>query len=82
MTDLLRLQVPITAYAMAKPIGQEHMKYRYVNEIAKALLEDYPNSAHLYALDRLTAIGAQQPDLWRQVLIELDKLQGEKQCKD
>ena len=53
------------------------MKYRYAKEIAESLLENLPNSAHLYALERINTIGELQPDMWRQVLIELDKLQGE-----
>ena len=58
------------------------MKYRLIDEIAKSLLKDRPNSAHLYALEKLQTIGEQQPDLWRQVLIELDKLQGENNERD
>ena len=78
MTDSLWMQVTTTAYAVAKTKGQERMKYRLVKEIAESLLEDHPNSAHLYALEKLNTVGGQQPDLWRQVLIELDRLQGEK----
>ena len=52
------------------------MKYRLAKQIAESLVEDYPNSAHLYALEKLNT--QSQPDLWRDVLIELDKLQGEK----
>jgi len=75
------LDVTATSYAIAKTKGQEKLKYRYVDEIAKELLEHHPNSAHLYALEKLNTIGQLQPDLWRQVLVELDKLQGEKECK-
>ena len=67
-----------TRYSVAKKKGQESMKYRLIKEIAESLLEDHPNSAHLYALEKLNTIGIQQPDMWREVLIELDKLQGEK----
>jgi len=82
MTDSLWMQVTTTAYAVAKTKGQERMKYRLISELAESLLENHPNSAHLYALERLQTVGEQQPDLWRQVLIELDKLQGEKNdCK-
>jgi hypothetical protein len=77
MTDSLWMQVTTTAYAVAKTKGQERMKYRLIGEIAKSLLKDHPNSAHLYALEKLNTIGEQQPEMWRQVLIELDKLQGE-----
>ena len=54
------------------------MKYRYVDEIARSLLENLPNSAHLYALERINTVGELQTEMWRQVLVELDKLQGEK----
>jgi hypothetical protein len=52
------------------------VRYRFITEIAKDLLEKKPDSAHLYALERLQ--GSHTPEMWRQVLIELDKLQGEK----
>lgn len=52
------------------------MKYRYVKEIAKDLLANLPNSAHLYALERINTIGELQPDMWRQVLTELDRLEA------
>ena len=71
------LAVTITAYAVAKTKGQEKVKYRYVDEIARSLLEHFPKSAHLYALERIHTVGELQVDMWRQVLIELDKLQGE-----
>jgi hypothetical protein len=77
MIDQLWLQITSTAYAVAKTRGNERMKYRYVDEIARSLLENLPNSAHLYALERINTIGELQPEMWRQVLIELDKLQGE-----
>ena len=70
------------AYRLANSKGQEKMKYRYVDEIARSLLEHFPKSAHLYALERLNTVGELQTDMWRQVLTELDKLQGEKECKD
>jgi hypothetical protein len=78
MIDSMWLQVTATAYAIASTKGQEKMKYRYVDEIARSLLEHFPTTAHLYALERVTAIGELQVDMWRQVLTELDKLQGEK----
>jgi hypothetical protein len=53
------------------------VRYRFITEIAKDLLERKPDSAHLYALERLQERG-QIPNLWRQVLAELDRLQGEK----
>jgi hypothetical protein len=74
----LWLQMTITAYRLAYLRGQEKMKYRYVDEIARSLLEHFPNSAHLYALEKIHSAGELQTDMWRQVLTELDKLQGEK----
>ena len=76
-THSMWLAMTKAAYAMAVERGEEKLKYRYVDEIAKSLLENLPNSAHLYALERINTIGETQPEMWRQVLIELDKLQGE-----
>ena len=81
-TDSMWLAVTKTAYAVAHTKGQEKVKYRYVDEIARSLLENLPNSAHLYALERINTVGELQTEMWRQVLIELDKLQGENKCKD
>ena len=72
------LTITANAYAVAKMKGQDKLKYRYADEIARSLLEHYPNSAHLHALERLNTVGELQTDMWRQVLAELDKLQGEK----
>lgn len=52
------------------------MKYRMADEIASVLMGQQPDKAHLYALKQV--IEGNNPDLWRSVLIELDKLQGEK----
>ena len=52
------------------------VRYLFVTQIAENLLEKKPDSAHLYALEKLD--GSHTPDLWRQVLAELDRLQGEK----
>lgn len=76
MTDSLWMQITTTAYAVADSKGQKRMKYRFITEIAESLLENHPDSAHLYALEKLQE--GQIPNMWRQVLIELDKLQGEK----
>jgi len=59
------------------------VRYRFITEIAENLLETRPDSAHLYALEKLQDGQTPQiPDMWRQVLIELDRLQGEKNdCK-
>lgn len=81
-TNSMWLAVTKTAYAVAHTKGQEKVKYRYVDEIARSLLENMPNSAHLYALERINTVGELQTEMWRQVLVELDKLQGEKNGKD
>jgi hypothetical protein len=52
------------------------VKYRLIKEIAEDLLKEYPHSAHLYALEKLNE--SHTPNMWREVLTELDKLQGEK----
>jgi hypothetical protein len=76
MTDSLWMQVTASAYAVAERKGQERMKYRLTKQIAESLLEEYPNSAHLYALEKLNE--SHTPKMWRDVLTELDKLKGEK----
>ena len=57
------------------------MRYRYAKEIAQSLLENIPNSAHLYVLERLHTNG-ENILMWKDVLAELDELQGEKNAKD
>jgi len=52
------------------------MKYRMANEIASVLMGQQPEYAHMYALEQIA--NGRNPDLWRSVLTELDKLQGEK----
>jgi hypothetical protein len=76
-TNSMWLAVTKTAYAVAHTKGQEKVKYRYVDEIARSLLENLPNSAHLYALERINTVGELQVDMWRQVLTELDKLEAQ-----
>ena len=49
------------------------MKYRMADEIAGVLMGQQPDTAHLYALEQIHK-GA-NPDLWRSVLAELDKLE-------
>jgi hypothetical protein len=78
----LWLNATAGAYVLAKLRGEEKLKYRFVDEIARSLLENLPNSAHLYALERINTVGELQTEMWRQVLVELDKLQGENKCKD
>jgi hypothetical protein len=74
-TESMWLAMTKAAYAMAVERGEDKLKYRYVDEIARSLLANLPNSAHLYALERINTIGELQPDMWRQVLTELDKLE-------
>jgi hypothetical protein len=80
--ESLWLKMTKMAYYMANQRGEDKLKYRYVDEIAKNLLENLPNSAHLYALERINTVGELQTEMWRQVLIELDKLQGENNARD
>ena len=49
------------------------MKYRMADEIASVLMGQQPKYAHMYALTQV--IEGRNPDLWRSVLIELDKLE-------
>lgn len=65
-----------TAYMLAEKRGDQILKYRYVDEIARNLLENLPTTAHLYALERIHTVGELQPNMWRQVLAELDKLEA------
>jgi hypothetical protein len=51
---------------------------RYVEEIAKSVISNFPSAPHLYALEQLTSEGNLQPDLWREILVKIDELQGEK----
>ena len=76
-THSMWLAVTKTSYALAHTKGQEKLKYRYVDEIARSLLENLPNSAHLYALERINTVGELQIEMWRQVLVELDKLEAQ-----
>ena len=49
------------------------MKYRMADEIAYVLMGQQPDTAHMYALTQV--IEGNNPDLWRNVLAELDKLE-------
>lgn len=51
---------------------QDQLKYRLTPQIAEDLLNNEGGAAHLYALEKVQTSAV--PDLWRQVLIELDKL--------
>ena len=70
------LQMTKVAYYLAEQNGEYELKYRYVDEIAKSLLSNLPNSAHLYVLERINTVG-EHHDMWRQVLTELDKLEAQ-----
>ena len=58
------------------------MKYRLTKEIAEELFQEQPDTAHLYALEKMTT--GQNPQMWRDVLAILDRLtnEGEKKCTD
>lgn len=51
---------------------QDQLKYRFAPQIAEDLLNNEGGAAHLYALEKVQTTTT--PELWRQVLIELDKL--------
>lgn len=70
--ESLWLKMTILAYHKATLRGHEHMRYRYAKEIAQSLLENLPNSAHLYVLERLHTNG-ENLYLWKDVLAELDE---------
>jgi hypothetical protein len=80
--DTWWLSITKTAYAVAKTKGQTMNERRYVKEIAKSVISNFPSAPHLYALEQLTSEGNLQPDLWREVLVKIDELQGENKCKD
>jgi hypothetical protein len=79
--DTWWLSITATAYAVAKTKGQSKLQYRYVDEVARSVISNFPSAPHLYALEQLTSVGNLQPDLWREVLVKIDELQGEKECK-
>ena len=76
--DTWWLSITTTAYAVARTKGQTMNERRYVKEIAKSVISNFPSAPHLYALEQLTSVGNLQPDLWRDVLVKIDELQGEK----
>jgi hypothetical protein len=75
MINTVWYQMTKVAYYMAEQRGDQILKYRYVDEIARSLLSNLPTTAHLYVLERLHVVG-ENHDMWRQVLTELDKLEG------
>jgi hypothetical protein len=70
--ESLWLEMTIVAYHKSVLQGHDHMRYRYAKEIAQSLLENIPNSAHLYVLERLHTNG-ENLYLWKDVLAELDE---------
>jgi hypothetical protein len=78
MIDTWWLSVTATAYAVAKTRGQSKLQHRYVDEIARSVISNFPSAPHLYALEQLMSVGNLHPELWRQVLIKIDEIQGEK----
>jgi hypothetical protein len=50
---------------------------RFVKEIAESVISNFPSAPHLYALEQLMSVGNLHPDLWRQVLVRIDEIQGE-----
>ena len=51
---------------------RDQLNYRLAPQIAEELLNNEGGAAHLYALEKVQTSAV--PSLWRQVLIELDKL--------
>ena len=76
--DTWWLSITATAYAVAKTKGQTMNERRYVKEIANSIISNFPSAPHLYALEQLTSVGNLHPSLWREVLVKIDELQGEK----
>ena len=70
--ESLWLKMTVVAYHKATLQGHDHMRLRYAKEIAKNLLSNIPNSAHLYVLERLHTEG-ENLYLWKDVLAELDE---------
>jgi hypothetical protein len=56
------------------------MKYRMADEIANVLMGQQPEHAHAYALEQI--INGHNPDLWRNVLTELDKLEAKNESME
>ncbi len=70
--ESLWLKMTIVAYHKATLQGHEHMAQQYAKAIAKNLLSNIPNQAHLYVLERLHTEG-ENLFLWKDVLAELDE---------
>ena len=56
------------------------MKYRMADEIANVLMGQQTEHAHAYALEQI--INGHNPDLWRNVLTELDKLEAKNESME
>ena len=76
--DTWWLGITATAYAVAKTKGQTMNEKRFVKEIAESVISNFPSAPHLYALEQLMTVGNLHPSLWREVLVKIDELQGEK----
>jgi hypothetical protein len=76
--DTWWLSLTATAHAVAKTKGQTMNERRFVKEIAESVISNFPSAPHLYALEQLMTVGNLHPDLWREVLVKIDELQGEK----
>ncbi len=74
--DTWWVSITATAYAVAKTKGQSKLQYRYVDELARSVISNFPSAPHLYALEQLMSVGNLHPDLWRQVLIKIDELEA------
>ena len=79
--ESLWLQMTILAYHKSVLQGHDHMANKYAKSIAQNLLSNIPKQAHLYVLERLHTEG-ENLFMWKDVLAELDELQGENKCKD
>ena len=75
--DTWWLSITATAYAVAKTKGQSKLQYRYVDEVARSVISNFPSAPHLYALEQLMSVGNLHPDLWRQVLAKIDELEAQ-----
>ena len=72
----LWLHATANAYDLAVLRGNTKMEYRFVQQLAESVLNNFPTTAHLYVLERLHVIG-ENHEMWRQVLTELDKLEAQ-----
>ena len=57
------------------------IRHRMSRELALELLEEYGTGAYMFVLEKL-ANNSANAGMWRDVLIWLDELRGEKKCLD